>query len=308
MFRTLAVVGVVFSFLSILACYTSSIYLSSHFGQFGLGLTNNIFINDLVGLDYVGFFVAGASCLMFWSAFFGFFKRTFRYVGIALFMGIMSYSVNFHLMIGVPAAAAFAVAYLPVLYLVEWIGGACREALPMHIGSKKLANVLVPAVAFPALAMGLSILYVLSPLNPPGIPKYEDGTLFSLSINVILVLLCGFIPGFVLARSTNSKSPIGSATLSTLLQTPVLIGLLLTALACVILSWLFGSNFAAQPAFSFLAGMGGGDWTRFGGLKALALLGGLLFAVVAAAAGGALGAWCNLLWGDKTDEKPVEMG
>lgn len=308
MYRTAAVVGVVFSFLSILACYTSSIYLSSHFGQFGLGLTNNLFLNDLVGLDYVGFFVSGASCLMFWSAFFGFFKRTFRYVSIALFMGIMVHAVDFHLMIGVPASAALAVAYLPVLYLVEWIGGACREALPLHIGSKKLANVLLPAVAFPAVAMGLSLLYIFSPLNPTGNSKYEDGTMITLAINSILVLLCGFIPGFVLARSTNSKSPLGSATLSTLLQTPLLVGLLLTIIACLTLGWFASTNFAANPIFAFLSGMGGGDWAHLGAKKALAVLGGVVFAALAAAAGGALGAWCNEIWGDKEVEKPVEMG
>lgn len=308
MYRAAAVVGVIFSFLSILACYTSSIYLCSHFGQFALGLNNNLFLNDLVGLDYVGFFVSGASCLMFWSSFFGFYKRTLRYLTIALFVGIMVHSVNFHLMIGVPASAALAIAYLPVLFLVEWIGGACRDALPMHVGSKKLANALLPAVAFPAIAMGLSLLYIMSPLNPPGVSMYEDGTLTSFGINAILVLLCSFIPGFVLARSTNSKSPVGSATLATLLQTPLLVGMLLTIGVCAFLGWFAGTSYAAHPSMAFLSGMGNGDWSHFGGPKGLAILGGVLFACLSAVAGGSLGAWCNNHFRDKTDAKPIEMG
>ncbi|PZM78601.1 MAG: hypothetical protein DKT66_23730 [Candidatus Melainabacteria bacterium] len=308
MFRAAAVVGVVFSFLSILACYTSSIYLSSHFGQFTLGLNNNLFLNDLVGLDYVGFFVSGAACLMFWSSFFGFYKRTFRYLTIALFVGIMVHSVNFHLMIGVPASAAFAIAYLPVLFLVEWIGGACRDALPMQIGSKKLASALLPAVAFPAIAMGLSLLYIFSPLNPPGNSVYEDGTVTSFGINAVLVILCSFIPGFVLARSTNSKSPVGSATLAMLLQTPLVVGMLLTIGACLFLGWLAGTSFAAHPSMAFLNGMGSGNWSNFGGPKGLAILAGALFAGLSAAAGGSIGAWCNNHFRDKTDVKPIEMG
>jgi hypothetical protein len=308
MFRAAAVVGVVFSFLSILACYTSSIYLSAHFCQFALGLNNNLFINDLVGLDYVGFFVSGAACLMFWSSFFGFYKRTFRYLSIALFMGIMLHSINFHLMIGLPGSVVFALAYLPVLLLVEWIGGACRDALPMHIGSKKLANALLPAVAFPAVALGLSLLYIFSPLNPPGNSLYEDGTVTSFGINAVLVILCSFIPGFVLARSTNSKSPVGSATLATLLQAPLLVGMLLTIGACLFLGWFAGTSFAAHPSMAFLNGMGSGNWSQFGGPKGLAILAGALFAGLSAAAGGSLGAWCNTHFRDKTDVKPIEMG
>lgn len=305
MVRTAAVVGVVFSFLSILACYTSSMYLSSHIGSMGLGLNNNLFINDLVGLDYVGFFVAGAACLTFWSAFFGFFKRTFRYASIALFVGIMVHSVNFHLLVGVPAAVALAVAYVPVLYLVEWVGGAIREALPLHIGSKKLARILLPSVAFPALLMAVSLLYIFSPLNPPGNTDYDPATAPTLAINAVLVLLCTFVPGFVLARGTKSKSAIGSASLSILLQTPVLIGLLLTIGACLVLQFVFKSALAAQPSFAFLAGMGGGDWAQYGGTKALAVLGAIAFAALAASGGGALGAWLNNKFGVKSDEKPL---
>lgn len=303
--RTTALVGVLFSFLSVLACYCSSMYLSSHIGSMGLGLNNNLFLNDLKGLDYVGFFVAGAACLMFWSAFFGFFKRTFRYISIALFVGIMVHSLNFHLILSIPASAAVAVAYLPVLYLVEWVGGACREALPLHIGSKKLATTLLPSLAFPALAMLLSLLYMLSPLNPPGNSNYEAASAPTLAINAIAVLLCTFIPGFVLARTTKSKSPIGSASLSILLQTPVLIGLLLTIGACLGLGMVYQTGLPSQPDFLWMQGFGGGDWAHSGGTKALSVLGAIAFAALAASGGGALGAWCNSTFGVKADEKPL---
>lgn len=305
MVRLAAVVGVVFSFLSILACYTSSMYLSSHIGSMGLGLNNNLFLNDLVGLDYVGFFVAGAACLMFWSAFFGFFKRTFRYASIALFVGIMVHSINFHLILSIPVSIAVTVAYLPVLYLVEWVGGACREALPLHIGSKKLAATLLPSVAFPALAMLLSLLYIFSPWNPPGNSDYQAATAPTLAINAIAVLLCTFVPGFILARTTKSKSAIGSASLSVLLQTPVLVGLLLTIGACLALGMVYQTGIPSQPDFLWMQGFGGGDWAHSGGTKALSVFGGIAFAALSAFCGGALGAWCNNTFGVKANEKPL---
>ncbi|HIA54359.1 MAG TPA: hypothetical protein EYN91_20115 [Candidatus Melainabacteria bacterium] len=305
MVRLAAVVGVVFSFLSILACYCSSMYLSSHIGSMALGLNNNLFLNDLKGLDYVGFFVAGAACLMFWSAFFGFFKRTLRYISIALFVGIMVHSLNFHLILSIPASVAVAVAYLPVLYLVEWVGGACREALPLHIGSKKLAATLLPSVAFPALAMLLSLLYIFSPWNPPGNSDYQAATAPTLAINAIAVLLCTFVPGFVLARTTKSRSPIGSASLSILLQTPVLVGLLLTVGVCLALGMVYQTGIPSQPDFLWMQGFGGGDWAHSGGTKALSVFGGIAFAVLSAFCGGALGAWLNSKYGVKANEKPL---
>jgi hypothetical protein len=51
--------------------------------------------------------------------------------------------------------------------------------------------------------------------------------------------------------------------------------------------------------------MGGGDWAQYGGTKALAVLGAIAFAALAASGGGALGAWLNNKFGVKSDEKPL---
>ena len=119
------------------------------------------------------------------------------------------------------------------------------------------------------------------------------------------MLLCTFIPGFVLARATKSKSPVGSASLSVLLQTPVLIGLLLTIGACLGLGMVYQTGIPSQPDYLWMQGLGGGDWAHLGGTKALSLLGGIAIAALFASGGGALGAWCNNKFGVKADEKPV---
>ncbi len=303
--RTAAVFGVIFSFLSIMACYVSSIYFSAHIGTMGFGLTMDGYINELVGLDYVGFLSAGAAILLFWSSFFGFFKKTFRYVTVFLFIAIMVKALTFHLLLSIPIAALWAAAYIPVLYLGEWLGGACREALPMHIGSKQLARVLLPSVAAPALTFLISMLIYCASgaANEPS--HYANGTLRTLLINTFAVSFCTLIPGFVLARATKSKSPAGSAALAVMLQTPLLIGLLLTVFACLLLGMIYQTGIPSQAANSWMIGFGAGNWANFGVAKAFSIVGGIVLAAMTAGAGGAFGAWCNNKFGVKADEKPL---
>ena len=304
-FRTAALCGVVFSFFSIMACYVASIFLGSDFSSMGLGLPSDAFLNALMGLDYVGFIVAGAATITFWSAFFGYFKKTFKYLTIGLFLVVMIKVMSFHLMIGIPAATLWGVAYLPALYLADWLGGVCREALPLHIGSRKLAASLLPSVIIPGLVMMVILYAVYGPGNTNDPVRYLDGNLKSLILNSFLVSLCTLVPGFVLARATKSKSSVASATLAVLLQTPLILGLLLTVGACVLLGLAYKSGLDSRPFFAFLAGMGTGNWALYGGTKAIAIIGSMLVAAASAAGGGALGAWWNNAFGVEPDAKPA---
>lgn len=307
MFRAAVVLGVVLSFFSIMACYVSSVFFASDVGWLGLKLHNNVFLNDLVGLDYMGWLIAGGGALFFWSSFFKYWTRPIRYVAVALFMGFAYQCIQGHFFLPPVQGAVFAAIYLPFLCFLGWIGSATREALPLHIGSKKLASVLLPAVAFPGVAMALTFWIVSQPgYGQPTL--YNSGTVEELGINSILILLSSFIPGFVLSRTINAKSPSGAGTLSLLLQTPLLLGLALTIATCLLLGPAQQYQLANNPAFLFLNGMGSGDWVHLGPTKALALLSAAILACVSAFGGGALGAWCNLNWRDKTDQKPVEMG
>lgn len=307
-FRAAAVLGVVFSFLSIMLCYVASVYLGSDYGSMFLKVSTNNFLNDLVGLDYVGFFIAGGASICYWASFFNFFKRTFRYLTIALFIGVMIHSVNFHLLIGIPASALCGVALIPLLYLAEWLGGVCRDALPMHIGSKKLAASLMPALIFPAMAMALTLCIVAQMPAPERNTDYLNGSFLTMAFNTFSVFLCTLIPGFVLARSTKSKSPSGSATLAVSLQTPLLLGLLFSTLACVIFAILSQCGAQSNPAFGFMGGLGGGDWAGQGLTKALAIGGSILVASLSASGGGALGAWWNNRFGVTDDKNPTPRG
>jgi hypothetical protein len=307
MFRTAVVLGVVLSFFSIMACYVSSVFFASDVGWLGLNLHNNTFLNDLVGLDYMGWLIAGGGALFFWSSFFKYWTRTIRYVAVALFMGFAFQSIRGHFFLDVLPTVAFSALYLPFLYLLGWVGNATREALPMHIGSKKLASVLLPAVAFPGVAMATTFWIVAQPgYGQPTL--YTAGTFGELGINACLILLSSFVPGFVLSRTINAKSPSGAGTLSLLLQTPLLLGLVLTMATCLLLGPVQSAQLANNPIFAFLNGMGGGNWVALGPTKALALLSAAVLACVSAFGGGALGAWCNNHFRDKKDEKPIEMG
>jgi len=93
-----------------------------------------------------------------------------------------------------------------------------------------------------------------------------------------------------------------------MLQTPLLLGLLVTLVTCLLLGGFFGAGLQNQQVFAWLQGFAGGDWAKFGGPKAIAVLTSMLLAAVSAAAGGASGAWCNKTWMDKTHEKPPELG
>lgn len=307
MFRAAAFVGVFFSFASIMLCYVASIFFASDVGALQLRLPTDMFLNALVGLDYMGFLIAGAAAITFWAAFFGFYKRSIRYFAIALFIYFGYQALDIHFKIGPLPTFAWAIVYLPALYLLEWIGGSVREALPMHIGSKRLAAVLMPALAFPAMAMVATFFIATNPgYSQP--THYAQGSLETLAFNTISVFLCTLIPGFVLARSTNLKSPSGAATLATLLQTPLLLGLLLTTVSCVVLAIAQSAGVNSEFYSYMINMMGGGNWTQYGLPKAIAVLSAAALAAASAATGGALGAWCNNHFKDKKDEKPVEMG
>lgn len=306
-FRAAVVLGVVLSFFSIMACYVSSVFFASDVAWLGLKLHNDYFLNSLVGLDYMGWLVAGAGALFYWSSFFKYWKRTIRYIAVALFMGMSYQTIEAHFHLGVLADVVFAALYLPFLYLLGWLGNATREALPLHIGSKKLAKVLMPAVAFPGCAMLLTFWIV----SQPGYNQswnYAAGTFTELAINAFAVFLSTLIPGFVLARSINAKSSSGAATLSVLLQTPLILGMSLTVATCLLLGQAQQHGPATQAFLDFMKNMGGGDWIASGGTKALAIVAALVLGAVSAGCGGALGAWCNNHFKDKKDEKPIEMG
>jgi len=306
-FRAAVVLGVVLSFFSIMACYVSSVFFASDVAWLGLKLHNDYFLNSLVGLDYMGWLVAGAGALFYWSSFFKYWKRTIRYIAAALFMGMSYQTIEAHFHLGVLPDVVFAALYLPFLFLLGWLGNATREALPMHIGSKKLAKVLMPAVAFPGGAMLLTFWIV----SQPGYNQswnYAPGTFTELAINAFAVFLSTLIPGFVLARSINAKSSSGAATLSVLLQTPLILGMSLTIATCLLLGQAQQHGPATQAFLDFMNNMGGGDWIALGGTKALAIAAALALAAVSAGCGGALGAWCNNHFKDKKDEKPIEMG
>lgn len=302
-FRATATVGVFFSFAAIMLCYVSSIFFAACSSQY-FGLTADTFLNELVGLDYMGFIVAGAAALFFWSSFFAFFKETFRFLAAVLFFGVAFNSLQGHLFLGTPATAIFTIAYLPFLFLVGWIGGACREALPMHISSRRLAAYLMPALAFPGMAM-VATFFAVTQHDYSQPTRYAPTDLNMLAFNAISIFLCTLVPGFVLARSTRSKTPVGSASLAVMLQTPLLLGLVLTLVTCLLLGGAFNAGLPAQQAFNWMKSFSAGDWAQFGGLKSLAVLGSIVLASVSAAAGGALGAWCNNKFGVKADEKPL---
>lgn len=307
MFRSAVVLGVVLSFFSIMACYVSSVFLASDVGWLGLKLHNDYFLNNLVGLDYMGWLVAGAGALFYWSSFFKYWARTIRYVAIALFIGMAYQTIESHFHLGLALDVASASIYLPFLFLLSWLGQATRDALPLHIGSKKLAKVLLPAVAFPGGAMLLTFWII----SQPGYSQswnYSAGTYTELAFNAFAVFLSTLVPGFVLARSINAKSPSGAATLSFLLQTPLLLGMILTIATCLLLGLAQQHGPSTQAFLSFLSNMGGGDWAGLGGTKALAISAALALGGVSAGLGGAAGAWCNNHFKDKKDEKPIEMG
>lgn len=306
-FRSAVVLGVVLSFFSIMACYVSSVFLASDVAWLGLKLHNDYFLNNLVGLDYMGWLVAGAGALFYWSSFFMYWKRTIRYVAVALFIGMSYQTIDAHFHLGVWPNVALAAAYLPFLYLLGWLGTATREALPLHIGSKKLAKALMPAVAFPGSAMLLTFWII----SQPGYSQscnYAGGTPTELAFNAFAVFLSTLVPGFVLARSINAKSSSGAATLSVLLQTPLILGMILTIATCLLLGQAQQHGPSTGAFLDFINNMGGGDWIGFGGTKALAIVAALALAAVSAGCGGALGAWCNNHFKDKKDEKPIEMG
>lgn len=306
LYRAAATFGVFFSFASIMLCYVSSIFFASCTSSV-FGITSDAFLNNLVGLDYVGFLLAGAAALFFWSSFFSFFRKTIRYLAVALFVGVTFHSIEGHLFLGTIPSALMAAAYVPLLYLTGWIGSACREALPMHIGSKKLASALMPALALPGIAMVATFVAITNPAFRQS-DNYAPATIEMTVFNATSIFLCTLVPGFMLARSTNSKTPVGSASLAVMLQTPLLLGMLVTLVTCILLGAAFKSGLPAQQAFTWLQGFGGGDWAQFGVSKALAVVCSMVLATASAAFGGAVGAWCNKTWMDKTHEKPPELG
>lgn len=306
LYRAAASFGVFFSFASIMLCYVSSIFFAACTSSV-FGISSDTFVNNLVGLDYVGFLLAGAAALFFWSSFFSFFRKTIRYLAVALFVGVTFHSIEGHLFLGSIPSALMAAAYVPLLYLTGWVGSACREALPMHIGSKKLASALMPALALPGLAMVATFVAITNPAFHQS-DNYAPATIEMTVFNAASIFLCTLVPGFMLARSTNSKTPVGSASLAVMLQTPLLLGMLVTLVTCVLLGLAFKSGLPSQQAFYWMQGFSGGNWAQFGGFKALAVLLSMVLATVSAATGGAVGAWCNKTWMDKTHEKPPELG
>lgn len=306
LYRSAATGGVFFSFASIMLCYVSSIFFAACTSNV-FGISADMFVNNLVGLDYVGFLLAGAAALFFWSSFFSFFRKTIRYLAVALFVGVAFHSIEGHLFLGTIPSALLAAAYVPLLYLTGWVGSACREALPLHIGSKKLASALMPALALPGLAMVATFVAITNPAFHQS-DNYAPATLEMTVFNATSIFLCTLVPGFMLARSTNSKTPVGSASLAVMLQTPLLVGLIVTFITCVSLGMAFQVGLPSNQAFYWLQGFSNGNWAQFGVSKAITVVFSMLLAVISAAAGGAAGAWCNKTWMDKTHEKPPELG
>ncbi len=253
-------------FWTVFMCYPYSLFVGAEL----LGLSDRVapdmYLSQLIGGDHAGLLVCLGSFVGLMASFLLRSKKT------------KSWATSITLLLVLAISAAFCIPYFGYLGLalvgvcgvstmaLSFVASSIQEALPKSFNARQVLNSTLKLTWLPAMFTVWSIWFVTSgTYHSSG--HYSAAAFGDLFFDIAVLTYCAGFSGFAIARASKSKSFKACAAVATILQTPLLLGLLFAATvafgaACglhnTLPSELYGSATSSEAWQNF------GLWKSFG--------------------------------------------
>lgn len=263
--------------------YPLTFLIAGHICSFTTGGILDEFMNATTTPQMLGFYFGAMASIEFWLNALDTKKKsvlkTITSVAIALLSTLLILGITTGSVASAVGALLIGVIGMAILALSAKMGSQFRESLPKSVSFEKLVKASFWAILPLALMCAAAIFYAAS--APPGhysSQPYNPASPTGFAFYLWLAAWSTMVPGFLTARSTNSKSRSGCAFLSVLTQSPMLLGIAMTSIA----------------SFIGLLGLIPRDPSMVNGvIDPLSHLAAFAIILATTASGGAIGAWVS---------------